>query len=1044
MKPVSKLKRVLVTAVILTALFTVIGFFILPPIIRSQLEQRLSTELGRRVSLGGAKLNPYALSLTLENFAVLERGTSDVFLGWRLLHVNFEALASLRGEWVLRDVIVDGLEGRLGLEADGSLSIADILARLNPPTDSPPPPAPKAPRPLRVDNLRISDARLGFTDRSRSQPFTTILGPVTFALTEFHTSSSRGAPYHFDAITESGERLRWTGTLQSAPLRSSGKLSIENLALVKYAPYYADQLHGDLTAGTLSLQGRYEFSLAPHEAPHLELLEGGVNLRGVTLLERGSRQPALDMASFDVTGIHANMTTREVTVDSVGLAGAHVRARREADGSINLLALLAPAAAVPSAPPASSVSAPAAPATPPSPPPSLAITEITVKDTRIDILDNAAPRPVRLGLEDIQASLREVSLREGAPMPLELAVTWAPRGTLRLTGNIALNPWQAKLDTVIDGLDLLPLSPYLEQFVAAHLTSGSFTAQLNVDATGANPDAPAGVVTGNLRVDNFALVDAAQNEPLAGFGAVTLTGLHATAGAQTGLTLDELAISAPYARVVVNPDKSVNLGVALGGTDTPTREAEAPTAPAGPAAVTAANASPSASPTLAISRVVITDGDYRFTDRSITPAVNLSLNRFGGTLSGLSSTEAGKADVDLKAMVDGAGLIAITGRIDPLKEKKSIDLKVDFKNVDLLPLSPYSGKYAGYELIRGKLLLDLKVALEGSNIDAANVVTLNQFTFGNQVASPDATNLPVRLGVALLKDRDGNIVIDMPIKGNTEDPEFQIGKVVTRVIVNLLSKVATSPFALLGAAFGGNADELSHQDFAAGSDELLPSEAKKIQTMIEALTNRPALNVALEGTFDRDADSHVLKRTKLAAQVRRSIWQERRASDPNLPPPETLEITPDDYAARVKQLFDQKFPPGTEFGTPIPPPPAPAAPPPAPPPALFRRAFQAITLQNRREQRRMEAETARLAAEHAAAVQAAIAQGQPPDEMSERLAEAIEVDDNDLRSLAQARSQKVRDALIAGGIAPERLFMSTDRAETAAPREGSRVFLTLQ
>jgi hypothetical protein len=885
------------------------------------------------------------------------------------------------------------------------------------------------------------DARFAITDHSRSQPFTTTIGPVTFALTEFHTSSSRGAPYHFDAITESGERLAWTGTLQAAPLQSSGKLSIENLSLVKYAPYYADHLNGDLTAGTLGVQGRYEFSLAADGKPHLEFLEGGVSLRGLTLLERASRQPVLDVASFDVTGIHTNLTTRQVTVGAVDLIGAHVRARRETDGAINLLALLASPVPGTAGAPVPAAATTATPATLPAPPLGLAITAITVKETRIDFLDNAAPRPVRLGWENIQASLRDVSLLPGALMPVELAVTWAPRGTVRLTGSLALNPWQAKLDTVIEGVELLPLSPYLEQFAAARLTGGSFTAQLKVDAHGENPETPAGLVTGNLRLDNFALVDAAHNEPLAGFGAVALTGLRATMGQQTGLTLDELGVTAPYARVVMNPDKSLNLGVVFGDPDTtPPGAVEPPlSAIAEPVAQ-----STSPSPTLAITRMVITDGDYRFTDRSITPAVNLSLNRFGGTLSGLSSTEAGKAEVDLKAMVDGAGLVSITGRIDPLKEKKSIALKVDFKNVDLLPFSPYSGKYAGYELIRGKLLLDLNLAVEGSNIDAANVVTLNQFTFGNQVSSPDATSLPVRLGVALLKDRDGNIVIDLPIKGSTQDPEFRIGRVVSRVIVNLLSKVATSPFALLGAAFGGNAEELSHQDFAAGSADLLPSETKKIEVMIVALTNRPALNVALEGTFDRAADSHVLKRSKLAAQVRRNIWQERRATDPNLPPPEALEITPEAYTTMVKQMFDQKFPPGTEFGTPIPPPPVPAAAPPSPPPPLYRRAFQAITLQNRREQRQAQEAKVRIAAEHATTVQAAIAQGQPPDEMAERLAEAIVVDDNDLRSLAQARGQKVRDVLIAGGIEPERLFMATDRAETAAPREGSRVFLALQ
>ncbi len=144
--------------------------------------------------------------------------------------------------------------------------------------------------------------------------------------------------------------------------------------------------------------------------------------------------------------------------------------------------------------------------------------------------------------------------------------------------------------------------------------------------------------------------------------------------------------------------------------------------------------------------------------------------------------------------------------------------------MDLLPLSPYSGKFAGYELARGKLELDLKYHLEGKKIDASNVVTLNQFTFGDPVNSPDATKLPVRLGVALLKDTDGNIVIDAD-PGHHGMTRIFCTAAWCCVIVNLLTKAAISPFSLL-AAFGGGGDELGYQEFAPGSAAIQPGRSR--------------------------------------------------------------------------------------------------------------------------------------------------------------------------------------------------------------------------
>lgn len=1046
MKPASKLRRRLLIVAGVIAFYTLAGFFLAPAILKSQLEKRLSTELGRRVTVEKVRVNPYAVSLTLENFAIREADGVETFAGWRRLYVNVDALGSILKQWSVSEVALDAFAARIAIRPDSTFNFSDILARLTapaapPPAAAPAPAAPKQPgRPVHVGSLRVAEARIDFSDASVRMPFATTLGPVTFNLTGFRTVSESGAPYRFEAVTEAGERLAWSGSLQAEPLRSAGEFAVENIVLAKYAPYYADRVQADLADGHLTVRGRYDASLAP-DGRVLVLKDGAVQVRGIKLLDRANRQTALELAALDIAGIEADAMTQKARIASVALNGGAVRVRREKDGALNLLTMLKPAVApAPAAPPAATT--PATPAAP-APKPDVVLGELALKDFRVDVTDLTPPRPAQLGLGGIEFSLRNVTLADGAQMPLQLAANWAPRGTLKVAGQVAIAPAaSADLEVDVGALELLPLNSYLDQFANAQLTEGAVTTKLKVQATLRDAQPPTATVTGDITVEKLALVDGARSEELAGLQSLALRGLRVATTPELSVALDEINLAGSYARAVMNADKTLNLlaltrpAAAPGAT--PPAEA-APTAPPPPAAPAAPL------PKIEVAKVVISGGDYRFTDRSLEPNVTMAVGEFGGTITGLSSSNLAKADLDLKAVVNGAGPIAITGKIDPLGTKPSLDLKIDFRNVDLVPLSPYSGKFAGYELARGKLVLDVKFLMDGRKIDAANVLTLNQFTFGGKVESPDATSLPVRLGVALLKDLEGKIVIDVPVQGSTDDPSFSIGRVVWRVIGNLLTKAAVSPFSLLGAMFGGGGEELAFQEFSPGADALLDGERKKLETMVKALTNRPGLTLDLQGSYDIEADTFALKRVKLADTIRRAVWQAKRVQDPNLPPPEKLAITPEEHAAMLKRLYDEKFPPGTEFGTPLPKPPVAAAPPPPPPAGFFQRIADAFSGRAKREAAAAEAEKARLAAEHAQAVAAAIATGLPVEEMTGRLAEATPVDANDLRALAQARAQRVRDYFSnEGKISAERIFLAKDTADAASRSKGPRVFLSLQ
>ena len=1024
----SHLRRTLWIAASLLAVYTVTGFFLAPPIIRSQLERRAGAALGRTVTVGRVRVNPFAVSLTLENLDVRLKEGDGSFLGWTRLYVNFDPLDSVFGAWTLGAVELDGFHVTALLKQDGTFNFADIIARLNEPAPAPSAGPARPVPPVRVVRLEVRGARLDFVDQSRPRPFATTLGPVSFNLTDFSSAVAVGAPYRFEAVTETGEKLAWSGTLSAVPLASTGELRLENINLPKYAPYYADRLQAELTGGKLSLSGRYEAKFDAN-GKVLKLAGGALQLRDLQLVGRASQAPLVELPLLEVSEVSADALAMKAMVGSVVLAGGHVHVRREADGSINLLNLLPPP--------------PVAPApVPPAPPPDFLIGEVTLKDFAVDLTDLAAPRPAQLGLTGLQLSLKKVTLADGAEMPLSLALGWAPAGTVTLAGTVTIKPeLKATLQTEVAALALLPVSPYIEKFLNAHLTKGTVSTSGLVHVALAG-GAPALTFDGGVRVENLGLVDGVHNEELAGFASLALTGLKAATAPSLAVSLAGVSLAAPYARVIVNQDGSLNLAMlakaaptALNPVGGALRSDPNVVEPPLPSAV-GQNATPAPPPRIEIARVTITDGDFTLTDRSLEPNVRVAINHFGGTVSGLSSQNLARADVDLQATVDGAGPIAITGKLDPLGAKKFVDLKVDFKNVNLLPFSPYSGKYAGYELARGQLNVDVHAKLDDRQLDVTNVITLNQFTFGPLVSSPDATKLPVRLGVALLKDMNGQIVIDVPMAGSIDDPSLRIGKVVLRVVVNLLTKAAVSPFALLGSMFGGGGDELAYQEFAPGDSQLRPAEATKLATLTQALTHRPGLSLAIEGGYDGPADTYALKRQRLAALVRNKVWEERHAIDPNIATPEQLEIPPEAHAAMVKKLFDQKFPPGTELGAPLPPAPVVTVAPPAAKKGFIRRVVAVFT---------SGAAPAKPASAAAAPVPISAATGGPSlEEMSGRLAETMVVTDDDLRALADARAQGVRDYFQnVGQVAPDRLFLAHGQP-VARENKGPRVFLSLQ
>jgi hypothetical protein len=176
----------------------------------------------------------------------------------------------------------------------------------------------------------------------------------------------------------------------------------------------------------------------------------------------------------------------------------------------------------------------------------------------------------------------------------------------------------------------------------------------------------------------------------------------------------------------------------------------------------------------------------------------------------------------------------------------------------------------------------------------------------------------VRLAIAILKDRNGQILLDVPVEGSLDDPKFRIGKVVIHALLNILEKAATSPFSLLGAAFGGGGEELGYQDFAPGSAVLSPSDEQKLDSLAKGLYERPGLQLGIAGSIAPDADRDGLRRASLEKQIRTRQWMSLLDSERATTTPDQITLTPEQHADWLKTLYDEAWDEGvinTEFIT---------------------------------------------------------------------------------------------------------------------------------
>ena len=1048
-------RRLLLWLAAAFAVFSLAGFFLVPVILKQQLVKRASAALHRPVAVGVVRVNPWAFSVTIRGLAVAAHDGAE-FAGWDELYVNFAPAASLfRHTWCFDEIHLLHPRGRLYRDHDGSLNIADLI----PPANRAGAPAPAASLPpLAIAHLRVERGEFTYVDKSRSAPFATTFGPTTFELTGFTTRPQQAGAYTFAAATEAGETFAWKGTITFDPLGSAGHVAITGINLPKYAAFHRDLHRMDLLDGRLAFEADYDAALDP--TPVARIHNGTVAVRNLKLAARDGREPAAAVSLVQLEGLSADTAKHTAAIASVVVRDATLTVERRADGSLNLLDLLPPSPVAASETrnqqpdrPSEALAKEGTQYAKPAPEWSATLAAVKLENASVHLTDLSTPRPVHLTIDQLGLTLTGVSTQLDKPVGLSSQLRWNEHGRIAFTGSVTPQPLAADLQVEATDLELRPLDPYAAPFLNVLVTSGTARAKGHLTAALPPGGSPQIQWQGDAGLAGFAAVDAALSEPFVSFTDLALSQLSFTLN-PLAFSLDEIAVKDPFVRVVIAADKQINLLAALKTGVAPQSPPQVPQGPPAPPSPSAA----APKPRITIGRVVLSGARFSATDRSVLPEFTTELSDFAGTIAGLSSENLARADVDLAGKLGQASL-HITGKINPLSGDAFTDVKVAFTGIELTPFTPYAGRFAGYTIAKGKLGLDLGYRLSSRMLEGENKVVLDQFFLGDRVDSADATKLPVKLALAILRDTNGRIEIDLPVRGNLDDPDFKYGQLVWKALGNVIVKAATAPFALLGGLFGGGHD-LSAADFASGSAELGDEARARLDGLAKALTERPGLSLEIDSRPVPTLDETGLREVKLGTLLKARKIQSLAATTTTAIDPSTVTLSSEETVKFLAEAYVAAFPPGTEKpaadpATTTATPTATkstAATPSKPASAERGSGGNLITRSVRRIFGRGEKSpsgppppapgTITLPAGSSDSVSIIGADGQPLAvplaEIRSKLLQKIELTDGEFREIAARRAARIQAYLVGTGkIDPSRVFLATGEtppAEASTPR----------
>ncbi|MGA5585827.1 DUF748 domain-containing protein [Pseudomonas siliginis] len=842
------------------ALYSLLGFLILPGIALRVANQQLANYATVPAHLQRIELNPFSLEVSLWGLVIGEPGKEQV--GFDRLYANLQIDSLWTKALHLSDIELDKPKSEILFAKDGKLNLLGLFNL--PPSEPTPADSDAKPFPLRIDNIKLAGGVVHFEDMRPSEPIEFLYDDLSFELKNLSTLPEDSADMTLVAIGPAGGRIDWTGNFSLIPFTSEGTLKVTDGQMKSFWPYVRDAVPLVLENGVVSLSTEYKLNLS--KQTELLLNNVAVSIAPFAIKAPDGR-PLARLERLDVSETSLDLAKQQVVVGKIRSNKLETWAALEADGQLDWQKLFA---SQPSKPAAKAAAEPAdAPAaadspkpesTAPSKPWQVLVKDVQLRNYTVHLADRSAQPAVALDITPLNVDLQDFDSLNGSPFKLKLDSGLGKQGKISADGTVNLAPVNAQLNVKTEDVDLRVAQSYINPFIRLELRSGMLGSDLKVNLKSTEPLALS--VTGRAQIDQLHTLDTLKTRDFLKWQQVVVDGINYQHG--DSLSIDKVNLLQPYVRFMINDDRTTNVDDLL-----IPQPADSGAKPAG--AKPAGKDKPLG---IHIGAIAINDGSANFADFSLTPNFATAVQQLNGQIGTIDSRQAKPASVDIKGKVDRYAPVTIKGAVNPFDPMASLDIATSFKRVELTTLTPYSGKFAGYRIRKGRLNLDLHYLITKGQLKAENKVVVEQLQLGEKVDSPDAVSLPLKLAIALLKDVDGKISIELPVTGDLNNPQFSVMPIVWQTLRNLIVKAAAAPFKMIGGLVsGGGSEDLGTVSFAPGSSDLSKDAEAALVKLSQALKERPALRLEIEGTAAKSSDGPLLAEQRLEREYQYNYYK---------------------------------------------------------------------------------------------------------------------------------------------------------------------------
>ena len=824
----------------------------------------------------------------LDDFAMTEKSGAPMAEAGRVI-ASFADVQPLISRYRFGNVNLDHVSVHY-LARAGARSNYDVLF-------GPPKPAAskKPPSDVGIANLGIVAGRFDYVDQTLDAgPATITIDTIAGTVTDLDTL--KGAAAVDATARHNGGNLATRGKLDLPANRYTGALSAKDVGLPPLQPFV-------VPAGnpTVLQQGRFDsdgnFFADWKGAFNLHIEPATAHVRDLAIGTAEDKEPQIAWKALDIALTKFDLAAAEARHGEVTLHGLSVKAQRGRDGKIDLAALAGGA-------PAKTV---AAKTGKPVPVWKWSIARLALDAASVRLRDLSTAKPTEVAVESINGDV--AGLNDDLKQPLKLALSGSiEKGSFDVNGSVRPEPLDLDLKIKTRELSVAGFQPYVDvplnvRVVQAFLTSDGELRY--AEGKQAKTAYRGRVALGRVRVKDKVTSDDFLSLRVLDVGALD----YAQSGGPVQVKLGDVALSDFYARIIMNANGRLNLADVTGGSAAQpisvTRADEmAKFAPAPPPAEAKPQTPPlAATASIQVGRITLSRGHLNYTDNFIKPNYTANITQLSGKIGPFGTAAGGApAVVDLQGLLDDNAQVGIEGSMNPLTPSAFVDIKGKASGVELTHLSAYSTKYTGYPIIKGRLNADVHYVLDQGKLNADNHFNIDQLTFGEVNEDPGVSHLPVKLAVALLKDSNGVIDVNVPVSGSLDDPQFSLGSMVWRAIGGMIAKAATAPFRLLASVFkggGGGNEELGYVEYAPGDDRLDEAAKTKLVQVAKILNERPSLNLGIIGRTDPNADRDGLRKVMVDNMIRREYIADHGGSEETAP----ATLSPEDTERYLEAAY---------------------------------------------------------------------------------------------------------------------------------------------